>query len=91
MQLSYLGEAGWLDAKILVEALRRMGDDLTRDNLLKTMDAMPADSGSGFTALLHFGPGKDHDLNRCLALTKVVNGKSVPYKYFACDQMSFDS
>ncbi|MCU1595441.1 MAG: Extracellular ligand-binding receptor [Frankiales bacterium] len=89
-QISYLGEAGWLDAKILVEALRRMGDDLTRANLLKTMDSLPADIGKGFTAPMHFGPGTNHDLNRCLALTKVTKGKAQPYKGFACDDLSFD-
>jgi branched-chain amino acid transport system substrate-binding protein len=89
-QISYLGQAGWLDAKILVEALRRMGDDLTRAHLLQTMDALPSDIGRGFVKELHFGPGKDHDLNRCLSLTKVKNGRSVPYKGFACDDLSFD-
>lgn len=89
-QISYLGEAGWLDAKILVEALRRMGDDLTRENLLRTMAALPADVGRGFAHTLHFGPGDDHDPNRCLSLTKVVKGKSAPYKDFACDEESFD-
>ncbi len=89
-QISYLGVAGWLDAKILVEALKRMGDDLTRDNLLRTMDALPADVGAGIAPPLHFGPAEDHDLNQCLALTKVVNGTSKPYKGFACDTRSFD-
>ncbi|MCW2598213.1 MAG: transporter permease [Frankiales bacterium] len=89
-QISYLGEAGWLDAKLLVEALRRMGNDISRDNLLRTMDSLPADVGRGFTRQLHFGPGTDHDPNRCLNLTKVVHGTSTTYKDFACDEENFD-
>jgi ABC-type branched-subunit amino acid transport system substrate-binding protein len=90
-QISYLGQAGWLDAKILVEALRRMGDQLTRENLLKTLDSLPAGAGGGFTPQgLHFGPGPDHDPNRCLALSKVSSGRLVAYQPFACDEQSFD-
>jgi branched-chain amino acid transport system substrate-binding protein len=90
-QVSYLGQAGWLDAKILVEALRRMGDDITRDNLLRTMDSLPSTVGGDFTPQgLHFGPSPHHDINRCLALSKVVNGRLAPYQGFACDNESFD-
>ena len=90
-QISYLGQAGWLDAKILVEALRRMGDDITRDNLIRTMDALPSTVGGDFTPQgLHFGPGPDHDPNRCLALSKVVSGRLAAYKPFACDEENFD-
>jgi ABC-type branched-subunit amino acid transport system substrate-binding protein len=90
-QISYLGQAGWLDAKILVEALRRMGDDLTRDNLIRTLDALPGTVGGGFTPQgLHFGPGPDHDPNRCLALSRVSGGRLAAYKPFACDEESFD-
>ena len=91
-QISYIGEAGWLDAKIFVEALRRMGDTITRDNLLKVMNSLPSTVGGDFTPQgLHFGPVKDHDINRCLALTKVTSGRLTAYKPFACDERSFDA
>ncbi|MFN2539962.1 MAG: ABC transporter substrate-binding protein [Mycobacteriales bacterium] len=91
-QISYIGEAGWLDAKIFVEALRRMGDTITRDNLLKVMNSLPSTVGGDFTPQgLHFGAVKEHDINRCLALTKVAGGRLSPYKPFACDERSFDS
>ena len=90
-QISYIGEAGWLDAKVFVEALRRMGDTITRDNLLKVMNALPASVGGGFTPQgLHFGPVNEHDINQCLNLTKVVGGRLTTYKPFSCDTRSFD-
>lgn len=87
-QVSYLGQAGWLDARILVEALRRMGDDLTRVNLMRVMDSLPASVAGGFTAPLYFGPG-DHDINRCLLLSRVSGGALVRYRGFACDNEVF--
>jgi branched-chain amino acid transport system substrate-binding protein len=90
-QISYIGQSGWLDAKVLVEALRRMGDTITRENLLKVMNSLPADVGGDFTPQgLHFGPIKEHDINRCLALSKVVGGRLTSYKPFSCDDKSFD-
>ena len=90
-QISYIGEAGWLDAKVFVEALRRMGDTITRDNLLKVMNSLPGTVGGGFTPQgLHFGPGSDHDINQCLNLTRVVSGRLTSYKPFSCDARSFD-
>jgi branched-chain amino acid transport system substrate-binding protein len=91
-QISYIGQAGWLDAKVFVEALRRMGDTITRDHLLKVMNGLPGGVGGDFTPQgLHFGAGKDHDINRCLALTRVANGRLTSYKGFSCDERSFDS
>jgi ABC-type branched-subunit amino acid transport system substrate-binding protein len=91
-QISYIGQAGWLDAKIFVEALRRMGDTITRDHLLTVMNALPAGVGGDFTPQgLHFGPGNEHDINRCLALTRVRSGRLTSYKAFSCDDRSFDS
>jgi branched-chain amino acid transport system substrate-binding protein len=90
-KISYIGEAGWLDAKIFVEALRRMGDTITRDNLLKVMNALPSNVGGDFTPQgLHFGAVTDHDINRCLALTRVKSGRLSAYKGFSCDTRSFD-
>jgi ABC-type branched-subunit amino acid transport system substrate-binding protein len=88
-QVSYLGVAGWFSAKVFVEAVKRMGDDISRANLLKTMDSLPADLGAGFTSEMHFSPGP-HDITRCLQLGKVTSGKISRYKPFACDNESFD-
>ena len=91
-QISYIGQAGWLDAKVFVEALRRMGDTVSRDRLLSVMNALPSSVGGDFTPQgLHFGAGKDHDINRCLALTRVRSGRLTSYKPFSCDDRSFDS
>jgi branched-chain amino acid transport system substrate-binding protein len=91
-QISYIGEAGWLDAKVFVEALRRMGDTITREHLLDVMNTLPASVGGGFTPQgLHFGPGQDHDINQCLNLTRVKSGRLSAYKPFACDTRSFDA
>ncbi len=89
-QISYLGIAGWFSAKVLVDAIGRMGDDISRTNLLKAMDALPSSTGDGFTAPLVFQPG-DHDINQCLQLGRVKNGKVSAYKGFACDKENFDS
>lgn len=88
-QISYLGVAGWFSAKVFVEAVKRMGDDISRANLLKTMDSLPADLGAGFTSEMHFAPGP-HDITRCLQLGKVTSGKIGTYKPYACDNESFD-
>jgi hypothetical protein len=56
------------------------------------MNALPAGVGGDFTPQgLHFGPGNDHDINRCLALTRVRSGRLTSYKAFSCDDRSFDS
>jgi ABC-type branched-subunit amino acid transport system substrate-binding protein len=88
-QISYLGVAGWFSAKVLVDALTRMGNDISRANLLKTMDSLPSNLGAGYTSALHFAPGA-HDINQCLKLGKVSGGKVTPYKDWACDTKSFD-
>jgi ABC-type branched-subunit amino acid transport system substrate-binding protein len=89
-QVSYLGLAGWFSAKVLVDALTRMGNDISRANLLKTMNSLPSSVGDGFTAPLVFQSG-DHDINQCLHLGKVSSGKIASYKDYACDKENFDS
>jgi ABC-type branched-subunit amino acid transport system substrate-binding protein len=88
-QVSYLGLAGWFSAKMFVEAVQRMGEDISRANLVKTMDGLPSSVGAGFTSALTFSPGA-HDINRCLQLGKVASGKVAAYKPYACDDQSFD-
>lgn len=83
-QISYLGLAGWLSARILTEAIGRMGDDISRTNLMKVMDSLPADVGGAITPPLRFNPGAK-DINRCLQLGRVKGGVVTPYKPYACD------
>ncbi len=87
-QISYLGLAGWTSARILTLAIERMGDDITRDNLLKVMNSLPANSGGALSPPLRFGPGA-HDINRCLQLGRVKGGDVVPYKPYACDDKTY--
>jgi hypothetical protein len=75
---------------VFVEAVKRMGDDISRANLIKTMDSLPSDLGAGFTSAMTFQPGA-HDITRCLQLGKVASGKVASYKPYACDNESFDS
>ncbi|MCW2606564.1 MAG: Extracellular ligand-binding receptor, partial [Frankiales bacterium] len=87
-QVSYLGLSGWFSAKVFVDALRKMGDDVTRPNLLKTLDSLPSDTGKGFTSKLVFQTGS-HDINRCFQLGKITRGKVAPYKPYSCDDTRF--
>ncbi len=89
-QINYIGQQGWLNALVFTEALRRMGDDITRDNLLRTMNSLPTDLG-GFTSALAFGPYRNdtRDLNRCLKIGKLVGGKVTRLTGWRCDEQPF--
>ena len=47
-EYSYLGIEGFLDAKVLVEALKRAGKDVNSERLLTTLDAMGKTDFDGF-------------------------------------------
>ncbi|MCU1692616.1 MAG: Extracellular ligand-binding receptor, partial [Frankiales bacterium] len=87
-QVSYLGLSGWFSAKVFVDALKRMGDDVTRPRLMATLDGLPPDTGAGFTSTLVFTRGA-HDINRCFQLGRIVLGKVAPYKPYSCDGTHF--
>jgi ABC-type branched-subunit amino acid transport system substrate-binding protein len=87
-QINYFGQQGWLDAKVLVEAIRSLGDKVTRAGLLKAMDALNGKGGFGFTSDLKFGPGV-RDLNRCVKLGRIVGGKVTRVTDWRCDQQPF--
>ena len=87
-QVSYLGLAGWVSARILVEAIDRMGEDITRTNLMRVMDSLPATVGGDLTPALRFSPGA-HDINRCLQLGRVKAGQVQRYKPYACDDKTY--
>lgn len=85
--VNWVGEVGWLDAIILVDALESMGQSITRDGLVKAVDGLKQ-AGYGFTSPLHFGPGV-RDLNRCLKLGRITGGKLVPSSDWRCDGQPF--
>ncbi len=89
-QINYIGEQGWLNAKVFVDALKRMGDTLTRERLISTLEATSGRDGFGFTAPLTFGPyTTGRDINRCLKIAKVVKGKAVQVTDWRCDTQPF--
>lgn len=85
--VNWVGEVGWLDAMILVDALKAMGKDITRAGLVKAVDGLRS-NGYGFTSPLRFGPG-ERDLNRCLKLGRITGGKLVPATGWRCDGQPF--
>ncbi|MCW2543916.1 MAG: hypothetical protein JWM40_1468, partial [Frankiales bacterium] len=87
-QIDYFGEQGWLDAKIFAEAIRSMGDTITRDGLLKAIDKLNGKGGFGFTSDLAFGPGV-RDLNRCIKLGRIVGGKVNRVTDWRCNTQPF--
>ena len=56
-------EGGYIGMKLLVEALERVGPDLTREALIAQLDAMKLDAG--LSRLLRWQRG-DHFANRCM-------------------------
>ena len=85
--VNWVGEAGWLSAMVLVDALRSMGDHITREGLVAAVDGLPSKS-YGFTQTMHFGPG-ERDMNRCLKLGKITGGKLVEVQGWSCDGQKF--
>jgi ABC-type branched-subunit amino acid transport system substrate-binding protein len=85
--VNWVGEVGWLDAMILVDALRSMGSNITREGLVKAVDGLK-NQGYGFASTLHFGPG-ERDINRCLKLGRISGGKLVPATGWSCDGQPF--
>lgn len=84
---NWVGEVGWLDAKILVEALRALGSNISRTALMHVIDTWKP-NGFGFTAPQKFGPGA-HDMNRCLKFGKMTSGKVVQTQDWTCDNEPF--
>ncbi|HUR14811.1 MAG TPA: ABC transporter substrate-binding protein [Mycobacteriales bacterium] len=85
--VNWVGQVGWLDAKILVAALEKLGNDITREGLITAIDTMKP-TGFGLTSPMQFGPGV-RDLNRCLKMGKVTGGKVVPTTGWLCDGQPF--
>lgn len=87
-QINYFGEQGWVDAAVFVEAVKAMGSNITRANLLAVMDKLNGKGGFGFTSDLRFGAGV-RDINRCVKFGKVVSGKITRLTDWRCDEQPF--
>ena len=86
--INYFGQQGWIDAKVFVAAVEKLGNTITRDALLKTMDSLNGKGGFGLTSDLKFGPGV-RDLNRCVKFAKIVQGKANRVTGWRCDEQPF--
>jgi branched-chain amino acid transport system substrate-binding protein len=82
-QIDYIGEVGWLDAKLVVDALKSMNGVFTRPGLVKAVEGLGTYT-SGLTSPLPFSPG-NRDINRCIQFGKVSGGKVVPTQGYTCD------
>jgi branched-chain amino acid transport system substrate-binding protein len=87
-QINYFGEQGWLDAEVFAEAVRAMGSNITRANLLSVMDKLNGKGGYGLTSDLAFGPGV-RDLNRCVKFGKVAGGHVTRVSGWRCNEQPF--
>lgn len=74
--LGYTSLEGYLNAAVLVEALRRAGPQPTRARLVKELSMLDIDLG-GFRVT--FGPD-DHQGSDAVFLTRIEQGKAVPVR-----------
>jgi ABC-type branched-subunit amino acid transport system substrate-binding protein len=87
-QINYFGEQGWVDAVVFAEAVRAMGSNITRSNLLAVMDRLNGKGGFGMTSDLQFGPGV-RDLNRCVKFGKMAAGHLQRVTGWRCNEQPF--
>ncbi len=87
-EINYFGQQGWVDAIAFVQALKAMGSNITRANLLAVMDKLDGKGGFGFTSDLAFGSGV-RDLNRCIKFGKMVSGHVTRVTDWRCDGQPF--
>jgi branched-chain amino acid transport system substrate-binding protein len=87
-QINYFGEQGWVDAIAFTEAVKAMGSNITRQNLLAVMDKLNGKGGYGITSDLHFGPGV-RDLNRCVKFGKMAGGHLQRVTGWRCNEQPF--
>ena len=87
-QINYFGEQGWVDAIVFTEAVKAMGTNITRANLLAVMDKLNGKGGYGITSDLKFGPGV-RDLNRCVKFGKMAGGHLQRVTGWRCNEQPF--
>lgn len=63
----------WVSAQIFTEAIRRMGNNITRANLIKTLDGMK-NFKTGIVSAISYSPGP-HQGSRCANEIQLVSGK----------------
>lgn len=85
-QIDYIGLAGWLDAAVLVDALKSMHGVFTKSGLVKAVDGLGRYQ-LDYTGPLNFGPGR-RDINQCLQFGKLNGGKVVPTQGYTCDTLA---
>ncbi len=73
---TFIGLEGWLNAVVVVEALRRAGPDPTRAGFIRAMESLHGwDPGIG--TALEFSPANHQGLHR-VWLTRTANGRWLP-------------
>ncbi|KUG28363.1 extracellular ligand-binding receptor [hydrocarbon metagenome] len=80
-RFSQVGFEGFLNAKVMVEILRRMPDPLDRSQLCAAAEGL-GDLDIGIGEPVRFGPDKHDGLDRVF-LTHVVNDQFVPIRDFS--------
>ena len=74
--LSFVGLEGFLNAKLLVEILTRLGAGLDNSQVRQVVEGI-RDLDLGIAAPITFGPGDNQGLNK-VYYTRVENGRFVP-------------
>ncbi|MDY0350590.1 MAG: ABC transporter substrate-binding protein [Desulfobulbaceae bacterium] len=72
-ELNFVGFEGYINAKVLVEGLRRAGRDITRENFIDAIDSIRKYS-LGIANTLTFGPDDHQGLER-VYFTQIKDGK----------------
>ena len=75
---SFVSFEGFLNAKLLTEILKRMGNNLEKTNIKKTVEGIK-DLDIGIDARVSFGPDRHQGLNK-VYYTTFDNGRFVPIK-----------
>ncbi|MDY6950711.1 MAG: ABC transporter substrate-binding protein [Thermodesulfobacteriota bacterium] len=70
---NFVSLEGFINARILVEALRRAGRDITREGFIRALESIK-EHYVGIGAVINFGP-RDHQGIDKVYLTEVKNGK----------------
>lgn len=71
---SYMGLEGYLNSRVLVDGLRRAGQDLTEESLIDSLEHLSMNFG---TFGIHFSPETRQGTNQVF-LTKVDHGRAIP-------------
>jgi len=74
---SFVGLEGYLNARVLVEGLRRAGRDLTREGFIDAIESI-RDLRIGESTRISFGP-KDHQGMDRVFFTRLQDGRFIPF------------